>query len=228
MKTILFCFLLVVVPVGGSEYWEVKNYAQWSQQECQQLLVDSPWAKSYRGNALYIARFLSALPIRQAIVRQRQIAHNYEQLSPQRRKEFDQQSEEYLSRQFTDTIVINVKFGGRPEVVDYWWSRTTELLKNDVYLIVNNRKIPLLQFSQSRDSILPGQTNEFQFIFPRLDKDLAIRSAKDEVISLILPVPRIFPNQVSNKSSEESLFEPKTALIEFKMNKMLIKGNVLY
>ena len=227
MKAILFSFLLVIIPAGGKDFWENKNYTQWSQQECQQLLHDSPWAKSYLGNAVYNAQFLSALPIRQAIVRQRQIAQNYEQLSLQRRKEFDQRSEEYLSEQFTDTIVINVEYSGRPEVVDYWWSRTTELLKNNVYLIVNNRKIRLLQFGQSRDSTNPG-LNEFQFIFPRLDKGFVMQSAKDKSIRLELPVPRIFPYRASNTPSEESLFEPKTAIIEFKMNKMLIKGNVLY
>lgn len=223
MKAILFSFLLVIVPAGGGEFWEDKNYTQWSPLECALLLIDSPWAKSYKTNSyVYHAQFLSALPIRQAIVRRMQITQNYENLSLQRRQESDKRSEEYLSQQFTDSIVINVEYGGTS--VGYWRSWTTELLKNYVYLIVNNRKIPLLQFSQSRDSASMGSI-EFQFVFPRPDKDPAIRSAKDEFIRLEFPTPR---NQASNKSSDGGLFEPETVLIEFKVNKMRVKGKVLY
>ena len=40
--------LLVTSALGqGSEFWQRKDYRQWSQTECQRLLENSPWAKTH-------------------------------------------------------------------------------------------------------------------------------------------------------------------------------------
>ena len=40
--------LLVITALGqGSEFWQRKDYRQWSQAECQKLLENSPWAKTH-------------------------------------------------------------------------------------------------------------------------------------------------------------------------------------
>ena len=40
--------LLATTAMGqGSEFWQRKDYRQWSQVECQKLLENSPWAKTH-------------------------------------------------------------------------------------------------------------------------------------------------------------------------------------
>ena len=40
--------LLVTSALGqGGEFWQRKDYRQWSQTECQRLLENSPWAKTH-------------------------------------------------------------------------------------------------------------------------------------------------------------------------------------
>lgn len=39
---------LVITAMGqGSEFWQRKDYRQWSQAECQKLLENSPWVKTH-------------------------------------------------------------------------------------------------------------------------------------------------------------------------------------
>ena len=48
-----FAFGLVAVLLGSlstvraAEFWEKKDYRQWSEKECRKLLRNSPWAKQY-------------------------------------------------------------------------------------------------------------------------------------------------------------------------------------
>ena len=33
--------------IQGGEFWQKKEYQQWSERECRKLLEDSPWGQSY-------------------------------------------------------------------------------------------------------------------------------------------------------------------------------------
>lgn len=211
---VLFCLLLIVIPVAENRFWEDTDYSQWSQQQCEKLLTDSPWAKAYKkypglGPADYVVQFRSAKPIREAMVRQMQITANYDELPPVQRQEFNKQSDEYLSQHFKDVIIVSVKYWGTPDSVDYWMNQTAELLKNKVFLITGSGEIPLSKYIESQES-MHQIYNEFQFIFPRRYRGHSILSAQDQFIKLEFHSPR---GLVS---------------VEFKVNEMIINGNVQY
>jgi hypothetical protein len=124
--------LLAAVTSSGSDFWLSKDWKQWSKGECEAMLVESPWAHTWRGGntenidpgaqstgrtqgtvgfgLVYSVQLRSSLPLRQAIVRQQQIDQKYDKMSAGQRAEFDTRAEQILNRKYDDTILIHVDF----------------------------------------------------------------------------------------------------------------------
>jgi hypothetical protein len=112
--------LLVAAPAAAQEFWAKKPYQQWSRKESLEILTDSPWAQtedllkegSAYGDSLQArlrvqndpfpsllatsVRLRSALPVRQAFVRQRQLGIKYDKLGGADRAKFDAEVAEFL------------------------------------------------------------------------------------------------------------------------------------
>lgn len=221
-------FLVCSVAVSGNEFWEKKDYSQWTQRECKKILEDSPWAKTYsiagRGDYDYRVQLRSALPVRMAIVRSMQLASNYDKLSSEQRQEFEKRAEEYLSTSFPNRIFVNLIGGPNPDKLDYprrlsvdllryWQIKTTELLKNTVFLIAaRGNRIPLLQYNVSQ-----SDKCEFQFIFPRQYQGLPALGPEDKFLKLEFDYPAWSSYTVAER-----------ALIEFKVDEMQFNGKLEY
>jgi len=169
MKSNIPAYLLLSVILGVSqvgqagEFWQEKDYRQWSKQECQKMLENSPWAKAYTLSGVYIVpvgevspaperitnpwirylvQFHSALPIRQALVQWSQLESGYAEMNPEQKKEFDARAERYLAASFPDVVILNVTFSSNAQewlrILDNYWRRqTTETLRNFVFLIAH-------------------------------------------------------------------------------------------
>src|SRR5688572_11212653 len=95
-KTVWTSALLLVLTASAvAQLWIKKPYTEWNKGDCKKMLTDSPWIgkegtvqplqqtvseetaeASGRESALeikYVAQLRSALPIRQAVVRQAQL-----------------------------------------------------------------------------------------------------------------------------------------------------------
>ena len=87
------------IPTYGQRVWDKKPYHQWSFYEVMEVLNDSPLGKLAKDNYspyLVIIRLQSALPIRQALVRQEQIRLNYDKLTVADKAKFDLEVKEFL------------------------------------------------------------------------------------------------------------------------------------
>jgi hypothetical protein len=60
--------LLIATTLSAQNFWEKKDYRQWTEQEVSRLTTDSPWSKTL--NNLTIT-WLTALPIKQALLKER-------------------------------------------------------------------------------------------------------------------------------------------------------------
>jgi hypothetical protein len=98
---------LLVISHYGQKVWEKKAYTEWTLSDVVRILSDSPWAQtaiettrfSYNvPGQSYSAtiRLRSALPVRQALVRQRQLTVNYDKLNAVDRARFDAETNEFL------------------------------------------------------------------------------------------------------------------------------------
>ena len=94
----LVLFAAAVHCAQGS-VWEDKPYGEWSKEDIVKIISESPWAKvvgasDTNGSFSYVTiRLRSALPIRQALVRLKQIDSKYEKMSEKKREEFDRMME---------------------------------------------------------------------------------------------------------------------------------------
>jgi len=168
----------------GGEFWQKKDYRQWSERECRKLLENSPWARSYIVSQVliepletpgterarepnprieYQVQFRSARPIRQALARLAQINQKYDQMPPEQQQAFDRKAEEFLAASFPDTVILHVGYSSNVQVDDrdlarHWQIQTTEMLKNFVYLIGSEgEKVPLLRYTVAEGG--PGSFN---------------------------------------------------------------------
>ncbi len=84
------------------------------------MLTDSPWVEDLtlvaegiqlsagasddgqQFSIKYQVQFRSALPVRQAMVRQMQLAQKYDTLGPEQKQQFDQSAKSFLSADFSD------------------------------------------------------------------------------------------------------------------------------
>lgn len=95
----LFCLLALNVGIYGQGPWQKKPYQEWSESETSKLLYESPWAqsKSDRYSSYFVnIRLHSALPIRQALVRTRQIRINYKRLTDADKARFDSEVSDFV------------------------------------------------------------------------------------------------------------------------------------
>ena len=240
MRKIL-CFAVPVILIVAcsvafaADFWENKEYKKWSLKECQKMLTDSPWSKdltlqelglqrsakaSDDGRQFYIkyqVQFASALPIRQAQVRQSMIAQNYDEFDADLKKQADQNAEAFLSKQFPDAIIVFVTYETNSQnqnmnLVRHWQSQTTELLKNDVFLR-NSRgdRVDIAAFQAYQGE--PA----FQFIFPRQTADGEdLVKPDDKNLMLEFTPPSI------------GGLEGGRGFLEFKPKDMLLDGKLTY
>ncbi len=236
-KILGICLLLTAGAAAclGADFWEKKQYKEWSQRDCAKMLEDSPWAKTLTltkveimaqetaANATmgsgqqpyvkYQAHFRSAAPIRQAMVRQMQIAQKYDSLPPEQKQEFDKKVEEFLAAGSPDAVIVHVIYMANSqtnelELARHWQSRTTDTLKNSVYLISSKGvRVPLAQYA-----VAQGGQHEFQFIFPRQYEGKPILGPEDKSLKLEFAYPVV-----------DTMGDGR-AFMEFKVQKMSFGG----
>src|SRR2546423_1892922 len=85
--------LLLFFPLTyGQKVWDKKSYKEWTMSEVEQILNDSPWAQTQiedvhityempANSYVAIIRLRSAVPIRQALLRQKQLQMNYDRFT---------------------------------------------------------------------------------------------------------------------------------------------------
>jgi hypothetical protein len=210
-------FLVGLSVVLGVDFWEKKDYKDWTDKECQLLLKKSSWTESYRvfGSGLgsagaegqayveYNVQFMSALPVRQAIAKLKKLE--------------GKKAEEFLSADYGDKVVVQVNYstnlpGAEMDLARYWQSANLAILQNSVFLIGSKGvKVPVSEYK-----IEQGSGGSFQFIFPRTRDGKPVLSAEDK--SLILQFDYQVVQGMGNGKAQ----------IEFKVKKMVYNGVIAY
>jgi hypothetical protein len=187
IRTAFFAGLLFALVSSGfaQEFWDKKPMNQWSRNDVKKLLENSPWSREFsisgmsmgkshandRGfegstQVLYRAQLRSAMPVRQAVVRQTHLDINYDSMKPEDKKAIDARADQYINLQFPDSIVFYVLYSSNlhdyaQEMAKYWTQQTTDLLKTSVFMITpKGQRVPLGEFRLA-------QGPAFQFTFPR-------------------------------------------------------------
>ncbi|MDQ3804438.1 MAG: hypothetical protein M3416_11475 [Acidobacteriota bacterium] len=96
---LLFLLTASLAPALGQGSRAQKPYQQWTISDVLHVLHNPPWAQTAGGvgdSYMLTARLFSARPIRQALVRQRQLMMNYDKLGEADRARFDADMRAFL------------------------------------------------------------------------------------------------------------------------------------
>lgn len=236
---VLPVILLTGATLCAQPFWQKKKYSNWSKDEVKKMLEDSPWSGSYAFNAMaleilqqsnpdsraresrpwirYNVQFHSALPIRQAMVRQEQIALKYDQLSAEKQQIFDQDSAKFLNATFADVVRVHVQYSSNipdldRELARHWQTNSPTELQKDIYLVTSNGQ----RVSPLRFAVAKGGERSFDLVFPRRVDGKPLLDPSDGTLSLEFPHPRIGQMQGGR------------VLVEFKASKMMVDGQPAY
>ena len=200
---VLLCLVLAIAATGKEQ---VKPWTQWTLKDVEKILNDSAWGKTQTetdtrqmtvrpgaGGVMqptsvnYRIRFLSAKPIRQALLRM---------LELNRSKSAQEQvgrAQEFVDRKYDSTIVIAVNFerytgadeGTLGPIRQAFGSATTSLLANNTYLEIKGKRLFLQEYQAPSGDDLGGK-----FIVPRLVDDKPFIDPKGGEVRFVAPIPR--------------------------------------
>jgi len=199
----------------GQQVWEKKPYEQWTAQEVMGILLDSPWAQlrtepNESRDHPSIVRLRSALPIRQALVRQKQITLNYQKFTAADKARFNSEVKEVLecsdcAKNYIVTLRAQALAGLR--------GLSFEQVKDFIYLANDKgERRPLIHFIPPKPDSL-----EAMFVFQRFD---------DSGQPLITGNNKVFYFKI-----EDKLLENRTVPIHrftFEVPKIIQNGQVVF
>lgn len=193
----VFLAMLCVSAVGicAGDVWVDKDWKLWSKDEVKVVLHDSPWSKHWAKGQVttsaalpgtsgagregaagenapqinYYLQIRSAMPVREAVIRDFQIDRSYDAMSDAEKKAFDAQSAQFLNRVYSDVIVLHVLYSSNiqtfeRQLADHWQNIRPDAVPEDFYLITERGdRISPVHFSSPK-----GGAYEFDMAFPRL------------------------------------------------------------
>jgi hypothetical protein len=241
VRNCLLALLTLCVGVAAAfaqGFWDKKEWRSWSKEECKKMQEDSPWAqKWYRTHVaqdrfgqptkgdtreteqqiFYVIQLRSALPVRQAFIRDLQFRNKYDKMSAEEKKNFDASAGPFLARTYDDVIVVHVLYGtniqnDERELMRFWQTRYPEgTVPMEAYLTAGGTRVSPLKFIAAK-----GGGLEFELIFPRHLNGAPIITPDLKSISVEFQHPNIGPEGTAR------VFQ------EFKTEKMTVNGTVAY
>jgi hypothetical protein len=210
--SIAFGLLVTALP-GHAQFWEKKDWREWSKGECEKLLTNSPWARRFADKQVspgaprqpsrsggsvgaqdaegtadeieYVVQIRSARPIRQAVVRMAQLHSEYDKMTPEQKKKFDEQAEPYISQDFSNRIVFHVYYSTNQEryekEMDRQW-RAQQAPRDTALHIARGEPVPVAEYIRAQEG-----AREFELIFPKDHGGAPILSEQDKKLTLQLP-----------------------------------------
>jgi hypothetical protein len=119
LGSIVMTGLLTITVMAKS--WRDIDWTKWTSQDVYQILEDSPWAvvgpevtvsstrspgRTYETTYVPTAQMVSALVVRQALLRQTQLLRHYDKMASQEKQQFDQMAATCLGLKLDDRIVV--------------------------------------------------------------------------------------------------------------------------
>lgn len=229
-RLLLVCGCCVLIHGTAPAQLNGKPYQQWTKQEAETLLTDSPWAQTLSGllavgrrdppaaalDTIVTISLRSALPVRQALVRLRQLRNDYDKKSDREKAAFEAQVKPMLEcPECADQYVVAMSPGRRSNNGLPSGLQTTSFARVKDNVQLKNEK---------------GETRELvKFVQPKFEGDDAILffsrfNSKGE--PLISPTTRMV-----TISFDPRIFawkKPTLTKFEFDVAKIIVNGQVAF
>jgi hypothetical protein len=220
--------LAAATSFAQTEDWQSKPYTQWTMKDVQKVLSDSPWAKTiarsgptFGGQAtpdkVYTLRLRSALPIRQGLLRLRQLKEDYDKMSDKKKAEFDEKNKALIecaacADNYVFALVPPSASGSQMTLPTSLKTASVETLKLYVQLSDDRgQRRELVHFVPPKS---PGQ--EVVFFFPKFNEkgEPLITPASKRVVFNIDPAALGGDSTITH--------------FDFDVPKMIVNGQVVF
>jgi hypothetical protein len=230
--------LVVVGPVNPADKpkpWVAKDWTKWTWEDCIQVLNYSPWAKisdatvvGRLGSRYNIAQLRSALPIRQALLRNLQIQKHYDKMDDQKKREFDQQNGGSPDEQQIDHVAIlidNVRvYNGQRNSLGPEPATQIALQIGAGALVLptetNKVNYPPSQIENDATDV------QFEYIFPRMVNGKPLCSPDDLFLGIDLGDPLIVDKKTGHVTQQD--FRKVMGGFMFNVSDLMYKGKLGY
>jgi hypothetical protein len=219
-----------VLGVRAGDGWVDKDWRNWSKEEVQVILHDSPWSKRWAKGQVntsaalpgvsgagqegaagegapridYYFQIRSAEPVREAIVRQFQFDQEYDtSMSDKEKKSFDEKAAQILNRSYDDVIVVHVLYSSNIQ------SFERELATYWQSLTQDSIKDKVYLITERGDRVAPTRfvssktgTYEFELNFPRTVNGEPLIHTSDKEFSIQFQNPAVGGSAESRSARE--------------------------
>ena len=247
--SVLVILAVAVLTAHADDFWVKKDWTKWSKEECNKMLTDSPWSKTWSKSQVnlsaalpsdagasrestqgennpelhYSIQFRSALPVRRAFVRQAEILNKYDSMDDAHKKAFDAQTQAMLSKTFDDVILVHVEYGSNSQIfardMATYWKSIRPDSVPEDFYLINERGD---RISPVKFVSPPAGTYAFELIFPRLKNNEPIVRDGDKNLELQFISPAVGPQTGSQAFGRERV------LAQYKVDKMTVDGKLSY
>ncbi len=210
---VIILFSFVVGSASAQQFWEKKDYRQWSRNDCRKLLEESPWSVKHEESVSsfsttgrsgtgttdgsvseyyrYIMQLRSVMPVRQAVVRCAQFDNGYDKMPAEQKQMFDQRVAAFLAAPPADVILLHVMYESNKtdtdrKMFDFWLKQSLATLKDKVFLITPSGE----RIAPTKFSVLPDPGREFEFEFPRVVDGKPLITAGDKSLRFEMTIDR--------------------------------------
>lgn len=210
---------LAFVSKAKSPAWKDKDWTQWTKEDIQEILSDSPWASTIAigdynaadrvGTWGPTALVVSSLVVRQALARERELGVRWPMPGSYRPEPIEQQYGACLTESFGDRIVLRFSDSGI-------------FIKTPPDLIVSGRKVPPLPgYRANSDTCAIG--GPYDVSYPKvMDGKPVFKPGKSKLV--INTKLNIQPTQTGRPGRDDSQFIPIDTRFEFNVKNMVYKG----
>jgi hypothetical protein len=224
--------LVTSCAVFADGFWEKKDWTQWSDLDCSQILRVSPWsqlgpgsgsvqepgAEAYATFSNYV-QFYSALPFRQALARQFELHNNYDKADTLTRQKLDQEINAKFFQPLQDKIVVRYYSEdseiGKPSFRVPMPAAPPASHPDGVLFLSDGTQVISIQTISL--SSTPA-SSEFRIIFPRFINGQPVIKPGDKKLTIDTGVHEGSKFIANDKSHE----------ITFDLTKMIYKGKLEY
>jgi len=233
--------ILIVTVLGtwAGDGWVDKDWKQWSKDDVNLILQDSPWSKGWAKGQVntssavpsvsgagqegaaaenaptihYYLQIRSAEPVREAVIRQFQLDQGYDtSMTDAQKKSFDQQAAQFLNRKYDDVINVHVVYSSNIQEFERELAVHWQNIRQD--------SVPddFYLITERGDRVAPTRyvapktgTYEFDLSFPRLVNGEPVIHAADKTFSIQFINPAVGAGSPNRSTPSSAPSGPTTA-----------------
>ncbi|MBP1596645.1 MAG: hypothetical protein H6Q05_2022 [Acidobacteria bacterium] len=175
----LCVLLFLLLAASAASQGKIKPWTQWNQRDAEKILNDSAWSQEIvqATSVILRVRFLSAKPIRQALLRLMELRPS--ETSPDQIR----LAREFVDRKFENSIIVAVSYemykntssAALGPYFQAFSSAITSSLKNNTYLQVKDARVFLEEYQPPTHDGLGAR-----FVFPRHDVEKLLTNPKND------------------------------------------------